>query len=74
MTNTGKKEISSSILLMVTSIVWGFAFVAQVKASEANMGSFLFNGLRYILGTLALLPILFIFERKMKQYVCIITG
>lgn len=65
MTNTGKKEISSSILLMVTSIVWGFAFVAQVKASEANMGSFLFNGLRYILGTLALLPILFIFERKM---------
>lgn len=64
MDRSTKKEISSSLLLMVTSIVWGFAFVAQVKASEANMGSFLFNGLRYILGTLALIPVMLVFEYK----------
>jgi len=59
-----KKQVSASFLLMITSIVWGFAFVAQVKASEANMGSFLFNGLRYIIGTLALIPVMLFFERK----------
>ena len=64
MNRSTKKEISSSLLLMVTSIVWGLAFVAQVKASQANMGSFLFNGLRYIMGTVALIPIMLLFERK----------
>ena len=64
MENSSRKEISYSLLLMVTSIVWGLAFVAQVKASEANMGAFLFNGLRYLLGTLALIPVMLFFERK----------
>ncbi len=61
---TSKKEISSSMILMITSIIWGFAFVAQVKASEANMGSFLFNGLRYILGTITLIPVMLLFEKN----------
>lgn len=52
------------MILMITSIIWGFAFVAQVKASEANMGSFLFNGLRYILGTVTLIPVMLLFEKK----------
>ena len=52
------------MILMITSVIWGFAFVAQVKASEANMGSFLFNGLRYVLGTLTLIPIMLLFEKK----------
>ena len=61
---SAKKQVSFSMLLMITSIVWGFAFVAQVKASEANMGSFLFNGLRYILGTIMLVPVMLFFERN----------
>ena len=64
MDHTSKKQVGYSFLLMITSIVWGFAFVAQVKASEANMGSFLFNGLRYIIGALALVPFILFFERK----------
>jgi len=64
MTSTTKKEISSSMILMITSIIWGFAFVAQVKASEANMGSFLFNGLRYILGAVTLIPVMLLFEKN----------
>ena len=64
MNSTARKEITSSMILMITSVIWGFAFVAQVKASEANMGSFLFNGLRYVLGTLTLIPIMLLFEKK----------
>ncbi len=55
-------SITSNILLIITAIVWGFAFVAQVKAS--NIGSFLYNGTRYLLGALILTPIVIVFERK----------
>lgn len=64
MNSSTKKEITSSMVLMITSIIWGFAFVAQVKASEANMGSFLFNGLRYLLGTVTLIPVMLLFEKR----------
>ncbi len=62
-TNT-KRQIRSNLLLMTTALVWGFAFVAQVMASESHMGSFFYNGVRYLLGALILLPIFLIFERK----------
>lgn len=56
------KQIRANILLLTTAAVCGLAFVAQVKAS--NIGSFLFNGIRYSLGAFALLPIALFFERK----------
>lgn len=57
-----KKQVRANILLLITAIVWGFAFVAQVKAS--SIGSFLFNGIRYLLGALVLVPVLILLERK----------
>lgn len=51
-TNTRLK--ADAILLIVAS-VWGLAFVAQRTAAESS-GVFLFNGLRFLLGALFLLP------------------
>ena len=42
-------------LLMLTALIWGSAFVAQ-RAGMAHMGPLLFNGIRFALGALVLLP------------------
>ncbi len=57
-----KTKAWSIVLLFLTAIIWGFAFVAQVEGVE-HVGSFTMNGLRYPLGALSLLPVVLIFER-----------
>lgn len=44
-------------LLLVTAIIWGLAFVAQ-RAGMEHIGPFVFNTLRFALGCLSLLPLL----------------
>ena len=55
------KKISSNIMLVLTALIWGFAFVAQKDASS-YIGSFTFNGIRFMLGSLSLIPVILIFE------------
>ncbi len=43
-------------LLILTAAIWGFAFVAQ-RAGMRHLEPFLFNGVRFGLGTISLLPI-----------------
>ncbi len=50
-------QIKSSLLLLLASLVWGAAFVAQSIASN-NVGTFTFNGIRFIIGGICLLPML----------------
>ena len=52
------------IMLWVTSAIWGFAFVAQ-RAGMEFIGPFTFNGIRFLLGSISLLPI--IMWMKYKQ-------
>lgn len=52
-----KKALRSDILMLLTSCIWGFAFVAQRRGME-HVGPFLFNGIRFALGSLSLLPLL----------------
>jgi len=49
----------SNALLLITAAIWGFAFVAQRVGME-YLGPFTFNAARFILGSLSLLPLLFI--------------
>lgn len=58
---TRSNMISLGILLL-TAMIWGFAFVAQVD-SVAHIGSFTMNGLRFPLGAISLLPVVLFFER-----------
>ena len=52
---------SGVIVLLITAVIWGFAFVFQV---QTTLGAFWFNGIRFPLGILTLIPVILIFERK----------
>ena len=58
-----KSRIISTTMLFTTAIIWGFAFVAQVLGSD-HMDPFSFNGLRFIMGSAALIPVYCIFEKN----------
>ncbi len=55
-------KIKSSILLIITSLVWGIAFVAQSEGGNA-VGPFSFNCIRSIIGSIVLLPVIFILDK-----------
>ena len=50
-------------LLLLTATIWGFAFVAQ-RVGMAYVGPFTFNGVRFALGSLSLLPLMFIYDPR----------
>ncbi len=54
------------IMLWVTAAIWGFAFVAQ-RAGMEFIGPFTFNGIRFLLGSISLLPLLFWMKYKQKK-------
>ncbi len=56
-------SLKSTFMLIATAAIWGFAFVAQRVAAD-SIGAFTFNGIRFILGAISLIPIILIFERK----------
>ena len=49
------RTIKSDGLLLLTAIIWGFAFVAQ-RVGMDYVGPYTFNGLRFALGCLVLVP------------------
>ena len=58
-----KTKVKSTILLFITAIVWGFAFVAQ-RIGADFLGTFSFNGIRFLLGGISLIPVILIFEKE----------
>lgn len=58
-----KLKVKSTILLFLTAIIWGFAFVAQRVGAEF-VGAFTFNGIRFMLGACSLIPVILLFERE----------
>ena len=58
-----RDTIKSDGLLMLVAIIWGFAFVAQRSGMEV-IGPFAFNGARFALGTLSLVPFLLLQKRR----------
>ena len=57
------KRLKSNLTLLITAAIWGFAFVAQKDASK-NVSAFAFNGIRFIIGALSLIPVICIFEKN----------
>jgi drug/metabolite transporter (DMT)-like permease len=47
------------LLLLLTAAIWGFAFVAQRVGME-YIGPYLFNGIRFALGSISLLPLIYL--------------
>lgn len=61
-----KKSIRANLLLLLTAIIWGVAFVAQDLASD-SLEPFIFNGLRMALAALALLPVVHFMDRRARR-------
>lgn len=60
------KRLKSNFFLILTAIIWGFAFVAQCGAAD-KIDMFLLIGVRYFLGAISLLPIIFFVENKKEK-------
>ncbi|MBN1163174.1 MAG: DMT family transporter [Candidatus Krumholzibacteriota bacterium] len=52
-----KEALKAEALLLLASAIWGSAFVAQ-RAGMEYLGPFLFNSLRFALGSLILIPVI----------------
>ena len=62
-----KKNSPKGIIFLITAaVVWGFAFVAQNIGAD-SVPAFFFNGARFILGAVSLIPVIMIFERGAKD-------
>jgi drug/metabolite transporter (DMT)-like permease len=51
--------LKADILLLTAAVIWGTAFVAQ-RVGMDYVGPFTYNGIRFALGGISLLPLLFI--------------
>lgn len=58
-----KQTLLSSLLLLLAAAIWGFSFVAQ-RVGARSMPAFSFNGIRFTLGVLSLLPVMWLQRRK----------
>lgn len=57
------RTFRANILLLLTALIWGAAFVAQRMGMD-HMGPLTFNGVRFALGALALLPLIASMDKK----------
>ena len=55
-----KTNLKSDSLLLLTAMIWGLAFVAQRMGMD-HVGPFTYSGVRFLLGAVSLLPLLFFF-------------
>jgi len=63
------KKAISFICLVVCTLIWGTAFIAQATGMD-NIGPFTFNSSRFYVGFLAVAPFVFLFEKKkIKQQI-----
>ncbi|WP_319469071.1 DMT family transporter [uncultured Pseudodesulfovibrio sp.] len=59
------RALRADILLFITAAIWGFAFVAQ-RVGMDHVGPLTFNGIRFALGALALIPLIMRMEKGRK--------
>ncbi len=50
-------RLQADLLLLLTAAVWGSGFIAQ-RVAAPNLSIFFYNGLRFLLGALLLLPLI----------------
>lgn len=58
-------RVKANLMLLACAAIWGFAFVAQVAG--AHIGAFTFNSTRFTLGGLSLIPLIMLFDRRVKR-------
>lgn len=66
MTQTRKDSLIGSLFLALAAIIWGSSFVAQTTGAEF-VGPFTFIAFRSLLGSVALLPVIFVMDTLKKK-------
>ena len=61
-----KFSLKSSLLLFLAAFIWGVAFVAQSVGMD-YMGPLTFNGARFLMGSLVLLPFVLVRRKQNKK-------
>ncbi len=60
------KKAKANSLLLLTAFIWGSAFVGQSLGMD-HLGPFAFNGLRFILASIVLLPVIHFLSKRKSQ-------
>ncbi len=60
------KTLQSNLILFLAAAIWGLAIVAQ-RIGAQYIGPFTFNGIRFALGSLSLLPLIYFLNKKKKD-------
>ncbi|MBN1499302.1 MAG: DMT family transporter [Spirochaetes bacterium] len=60
------KSLRSDMLLFITAAIWGSAFVAQIMGMKST-GPFIFNGIRFMIGAVFLIPFVKLFSGNKKE-------
>lgn len=58
-----RRTMQANILLFITAVIWGGGFVAQ-RLGMQHLGPYLFNGFRFLIGALTLVPVMFYRQRR----------
>ena len=61
-----KSKMRGNLMLMTTALIWGTAFVAQ-KSGMDLVSPIAFNGIRTLIGSFALIPVILVMGRKRKD-------
>lgn len=56
------KKMRGNLMLLLTALIWGTAFVAQ-SAGMDHVQPFTYNGVRTLIGGLVLIPVIMLFDR-----------
>ncbi|WP_417319304.1 DMT family transporter [Emcibacter sp.] len=56
----------ANLTLTLAALIWGISFAFQKLAMD-HMGPFLFNGLRFLIGGLVLLPLVYLMREKRRS-------
>lgn len=60
-------RLRGNIILLIVAMIWGAAFVAQ-RAGMEYIGPFTYTGIRFMLGCLSLIPVMYYFRNDKKNY------
>jgi len=60
------RTFKDDALLLLTAAIWGFAFVAQ-RAGMEHIQPFTYNGVRFALGSLSLLPFILLLRKRSRR-------
>ena len=57
------KSVQANLILLITAVIWGGGFVAQ-RLGMQQMGPYIFNGFRFLIGALTLVPVILVRKKS----------